>query len=355
MSIDDVKVIGDVPEIGKDSVSSSAEIILVQETKKRILFTLKILVAAGVIALLVGSGQLDFGRVAQAFQNGPGWIIIAALCLLFGICVTALRWHLLLKAQDLHLTYWNALRLTFVGIFFNTFMPGGTGGDFAKAYYVWDTGSKRAAAVTTIFLDRVVGLYAMLGLASVMALLQAKTLWSIPAAKPVLICVPAGFLFGTAAMAVAFTPQVRRLLTAERKGLLNRVAQISNKVYEALLLYRDSKSTIFWAFVLSFASHIGLSLCFAAFGQTFGEPIIGIFIYFLIVPIGMIANGIPALPMGIGQGEAAFHFLYKILADSPHGAEASIFLRCLSILWVVFGGLFYLTLKGNLFEKAKPI
>ncbi len=117
MSIDDVKVIGDVPEIGKDSVSSSAEIILVQETKKRILFTLKILVAAGVIALLVGSGQLDFGRVAQAFQNGPGWIIIAALCLLFGICVTALRWHLLLKAQDLHLTYWNALRLTFVGIF----------------------------------------------------------------------------------------------------------------------------------------------------------------------------------------------------------------------------------------------
>jgi len=340
---------------GKIPLSTKHGSSMASEKKKRLLLAFKILVAAGVIGLLVGSGQLDLGRVASAFRDGPRWVIMATLCLLFGICVTALRWHLLLKAQELHITYWNALRLTFIGIFFNTFMPGGTGGDIAKAYYVWDSGSKRAAAVTTVFLDRVIGLYAMLGLASVMAIFQAKILWEIPAAKPVLICVPAGFLFGTIAIAVAFAPQVRRLLTAERKGLLNRMAQISNRAYEALLLYRDSKSTIVWALVLSLTSHIGLSLSFAAFGQTFGEPIIGIFIYFLIVPIGMIANGIPALPMGIGQGEAAFHFLYKILADSPHGAEASIFLRCLSILWVVFGGLFYLTLKGNLFEKAKPI
>jgi uncharacterized protein (TIRG00374 family) len=326
---------------------------MVSENKKRLLLALKILVAAGVIGLLAGSGRLDFGRVARGFRHGPGWIIMAAVCLLFGTCVTALRWHLLLKAQELHITYWNALRLTFIGIFFNTFMPGGTGGDLAKAYYVWDSGSKRAAAVTTVFLDRVVGLYAMLGLASVMALLQAKTLWSLPAAKPILICVPAGFLFGTAAIAVVFAPQIRRLLTAERKGPLNRVAQISNNVYESLLLYHDSKSTIFWALVLSFASHIALSLSFVAFGQTFGDPMIDIFTYFLIVPMGMIANGIPVLPMGIGQGEAAFHLLYEILADSPYGAEASISLRCLSIFWAAFGGLVYLTLKRSTVFKSE--
>ncbi|MDA0842098.1 MAG: lysylphosphatidylglycerol synthase transmembrane domain-containing protein, partial [Planctomycetota bacterium] len=130
------------------------------ENKKRLLLALKILVAAGVIGVLAGSGQLDFKRVAQAFQDGPGWIAMAAVCLLVGICVTALRWYLLLKAQGIRISYWNSLRLTFVGIFFNTFMPGGTGGDLVKAYYVWDSGSKRAAAVTTVFLDRVIGLYA---------------------------------------------------------------------------------------------------------------------------------------------------------------------------------------------------
>ena len=90
---------------------------------------------------------------------------------------------------------------------------------------------------------------------------------------------------------------------AERSGLLARVAQACNKIYEALLMYRDRKAAIAWSLVLSLISHIALSLSFLAFGRTFGEPVIGIFRYFLIVPLGMIANGIPILPMGIGQGE----------------------------------------------------
>ncbi len=321
------------------------------ENRKHFLFVLKILVAVTVIGLLVGSGQLDFGRVSSAFRDGPTWIVMAAGCLLSTIYITALRWQLLLKAQDLNITYWNTIRLTFVGAFFSTFMPGGTGGDIAKAYYVWNTGDKRTAAVTTVFLDRVVGLYAMLALASVMALLQASMLWSVPAAKPLLICVPSAFISSTIAIIVLFTPPAQRLLTAERSGLLARVAQVCNKIYETLLMYRERKAAIVWALGLSVISHIGLSLSFLAFGHIFGEPIIDIFQYFLIVPLGMIANGIPILPMGIGQGEAAFNFLYKTLASSPYGAEATVLFRCIAIFWTSIGGLFYLTLRGGVIEK----
>jgi len=325
---------------------------MASKNKKRLLFGLKILLATAVIGLLVGSGQLDFTRVAFAFRDGPAWIAMAAVCLLSTIFITSLRWQFLLKAQDLNITYWNTVRLTFVGGFFSTFMPGGTGGDIAKAYYVWDTGEKRTAAVTTVFLDRIVGLYAMLAFASAMALLQSKILWSIPEARPLLICVPSAFIIATICICIVFTPPVRSLLTTERNGLMGRVTQACNKIYDALLMYSNCKMAIVLALALSLISHVALSLAFHAFGQIFGEPIFGITRYFLIVPLGMIANGIPILPMGVGQGEAAFSFLYKMLLSSPVGAEATVLFRCLSIFWMSIGGLFYLSLKGSGFAQA---
>lgn len=83
-------------------------------------------------------------------------------------------------------------------------------------------------------------------------------------------------------------------------------------------------------------------------------PALGIPLYLLIVPIGMVANAIPILPMGIGQGEAAFHFLYQVLAASPSGAEVALLLRGTSVWWAAVGGLFYLRLtKTELFEAPR--
>ena len=53
--------------------------------------------------------------------------------------------------------------LYFIGHFFNSFMPGATGGDFVKAYYASKESShKKTEIVATVFIDRLVGLLYMI-------------------------------------------------------------------------------------------------------------------------------------------------------------------------------------------------
>ncbi|MCH7643692.1 MAG: flippase-like domain-containing protein, partial [Myxococcales bacterium] len=68
-----------------------------------------------------------------------------------------LRW--LLAAQAIHLSYWDCVKLSFAGNFLNVAAPlGSTAGDVFKAYFVSLHTDRKTEAMTTIVLDRVLGL-----------------------------------------------------------------------------------------------------------------------------------------------------------------------------------------------------
>ena len=96
----------------------------------------------------------------------------AALSLLLvglALWVGVVRWRIVLEAQGLHLPLGRATRISFVAQFFNSFLLGSTGGDLIKAYYAArETHHKKTEAVTTVFVDRLVGLWAMLLFAGLM-------------------------------------------------------------------------------------------------------------------------------------------------------------------------------------------
>src|SRR5262249_13871104 len=71
------------------------------------------------------------------------------------------RWYFLVRAQDLPFTLPDALRLGFIGFFFNTFMPGSVGGDVIKAAFVAREQSRRTVAVATVIMDRAIALWAL--------------------------------------------------------------------------------------------------------------------------------------------------------------------------------------------------
>ena len=60
-------------------------------------------------------------------------LIQATLMLLFSFLIVVTRWWRLLAVSGCPTTWWNALRLTFIGMFFNLVVPGLTGGDVIKA------------------------------------------------------------------------------------------------------------------------------------------------------------------------------------------------------------------------------
>ncbi len=69
--------------------------------------------------------------------------------------------------QNVNLSYGRLLKLYFVGLFFNNFMPGNVGGDFKKVYDIRVQGGQDSvgAGLTATFFDRIFGLFFLNALA----------------------------------------------------------------------------------------------------------------------------------------------------------------------------------------------
>ena len=58
------------------------------------------------------------------------------------------RWWILLKVQQIHLSMSRVAGLFLIGMFYNQFLPGGTGGDIVKTYLLWkETPDKKPGAL----------------------------------------------------------------------------------------------------------------------------------------------------------------------------------------------------------------
>src|SRR5205085_2695149 len=81
----------------------------------------------------------------------------------------AMRWHILLKVQGIRLTLPRLTGLFFIGMFFNQFLPGGTGGDIIKSYLLLkETSGKKAGALLAVLFDRLIGLLALVVITAVL-------------------------------------------------------------------------------------------------------------------------------------------------------------------------------------------
>jgi uncharacterized membrane protein YbhN (UPF0104 family) len=99
----------------------------------------------------------------------PSALVVSLLLMGLALFVCVIRWRIVLEAQGLHLPLGRATRISLVAQFFNSFLLGSTGGDLIKAYYAArETHHKKTEAVTTVFVDRLVGLWAMLLFAGLM-------------------------------------------------------------------------------------------------------------------------------------------------------------------------------------------
>jgi len=94
--------------------------------------------------------------------------------LLFGgiILLSGVRWRILLQAQRITLGIADAVRLVFIGLFFNNIMLGSTGGDVAKAYYITRKTDRKVEGALTVFVDRLVGIVALALIAGAAALFR---------------------------------------------------------------------------------------------------------------------------------------------------------------------------------------
>jgi uncharacterized membrane protein YbhN (UPF0104 family) len=271
----------------------------------------------------------------------------ALVALLIGHLIAVTRWWRLLCVAGCAVRWFDALRLAFIGLFFNLVVPGLTGGDLVKAVLAAkENPSKRTDAVVTVVLDRLIGVIALAALAVAVALAPLDSLSAGRSGfRPVVLPLAAGLVAALAGAFVYGHPGLRRRLGIERRLARLPLGAKLALLDRAALVHLARPGELAIAFALSLANHVSVVLGTFALARAFGvdESAAGLAEHFVIVPLANIASALPVAPGGWGIGEAAYGALYTMAgAEAALGVAVSVTFRLCQLLLGVVGGLFLL-------------
>jgi uncharacterized protein (TIRG00374 family) len=127
-------------------------------------------------------------QMAEALRHARySWVVIGILAYVIVEIAAAFRWHVLLKVQGIHLSFWRLSGLFLIGMFYNQFLPGGTGGDIIKSYYLLkETPDRKAGALLAVVFDRIIGLVALIAISGTLIGLRYDFLSQTPEPRQLL-------------------------------------------------------------------------------------------------------------------------------------------------------------------------
>ncbi len=248
----------------------------------------------------------------------PDILVLALAASLANIPLEALRWHILLRAQGIDLRLWRTIRVLATSVFFANFLPGAAGGDLIRGVYVYKAApGRRAAAMLSILIDRLIGLVAfvLLGLAAMLTrpIGRGPLEFSVLALSALFIALLVLLFFYGHVMA-----QVLQRLAARAQC----AARADRRRYRrgAPAICADWRSTglamLLSVVIVGFA--VGPIVLIAEAMPFAGPNFIGPSTadYGIAGLYALIANSLPVTPGGLGIGEGAF-------ASACHHARAA--------------------------------
>ena len=305
----------------------------------------------------------------------PLWLL-AGVAFFAMICIVNIeRWQIILRVQHIDLSFRRATELFFIGHFFNSFMLGSTGGDVVKAYYAaQQTHHKKAEAVMTIIIDRLIGLIGLFAVAAVMVLANLKLLFNNEQLKPMAVSVMSILGVLLLGLFVGFWPGLGKFLHNWRERVFHqghkrqfwrkffREEQLDRwserfagiranikKMIGAYQAYAAHKPTLIKTFLLALVTHVSLIFSAICFGKSLGIEV-NLGFYFVMVPA---INCIAAVPITInGLGVREGLFVASFAAGGVPNEKAlllSLLSFAVSLFFSIMGGVVYL-----FFEKTHP-
>ena len=314
---------------------------------------LKFLFAFGLIAWMITNGMLDLSSLYILAK--PKYFIPAMTLVFLTIFLNNMRWTVLLRTNDFNVSYKQTLPLTLIGIFFNFALPSGVGGDLVKGYYLLKRSvGKKTVAATTLLMDRIIGMYGLLLLATAVMLVDYPTLRNRSELHVLTITVIGLFLLITLFFALAFSKTV--INNPLTKALFFRLpgGLFLKSVYEAIHSYRTKPVALIQTMILSFLSHFSIIIFFWFFATISEAPDLPFYVYLFIVPICLISTVLPITPAGIGVGQAAIYHLYKLYTgiDSQIGPNPFTAFQVVLLCWGLFGVYFYVAEQKHSLKEA---
>ncbi len=310
--------------------------------KKILLTSLQVAVTVFVL-FLVFRDPVRRTQMAEALGRADkGWILLGILVGSLTYIAGTFRFGVLLRAQGIFLPWLRVGEIFMIGLFFNLFGLGSTGGDVVKIFYVLrETGDKKTAAAFTVLMDRVVGLVALLLIALGFTAFRYRWLTQTSAATALVTAFSVVMATAMAVLLAAAFLAVTGLAERLPAHLPGRA-----KIIELVKVFqnfgRDWRRLII-ALLLSFVAHGAMFFTFYAAGRALHAGV-SMLDLATIMPIVNTIISLPISVSGVGVREKLFEELLGGLCGvAPSVAVLiSVIGFSIGIFFCLLGGAVYL-------------
>lgn len=288
--------------------------------KKTLLTILQLAVTGGLLYWVFHDPAVRAAMAVAIRDADYRWIAAAIIAYLIVELAAVVRWQILLKVQGINLSNGRVAALFFIGMFYNQFLPGGTGGDIVKTYLLWkEIPDKKSGGLLAVLFDRMIGLIALIIITGVLIFLRYSWLTSTPATRPYVWLVLA--VFGASVLFVGTTFLISGF------NLLHKLPHRfpgRDKVIEvsaAYHLYARHWRATAGAFGASLVCHLGTFATFLCVAYAFRANIPTVD-FFAIMPVERTISSLPISFAGVGTREYILQVMLSNLCPVPAGAPA---------------------------------
>src|SRR5881398_1243060 len=241
-------------------------------------------------------------QMAEALRHARySWVVIGILAYVIVEIAAAFRWHVLLKVQGIHLSLLRLSGLFLIGLFYNQFLPGGTGGDIIKSYYLLkETPHKKAGALLAVVFDRFIGLVALVAVTATLIALRYDFLSQKPQTRNLLWLLLILLSASVAFLIATFVISGFKLFHYFPAHFPGRDKLI--EIFAAYHLYARHWRASLVAFGVSIVAHLATFTAFlsAAYALGVRVPLVD---FFAIMPVERTISALPISFAGIGLRE----------------------------------------------------
>jgi len=235
--------------------------------------------------------------------------------------------------------------------FFNNVVPGLTGGDLVKAFYVARRSpGARATAAVSVFVDRIIGIVGLAFLGGSVLVFRLGDPQYRAAAIVIYVFLACAAVGGV----MFFSRRIRRWCRIDRlfEILPGAPGRILRKIDRAFFAYRENRTALLVAFLLSIVNHTGLMVMNIGFARSLGIDDVPVTAFFVLIPVIMMISSIPLLPGGWGIGELAYAtFLGYVGVPYTQAIALSFLFRISNLVWSLLGGVFFMTGRDRVTQE----
>ena len=299
----------------------------------------KLLISLGLLGIVYGKADLQT-LLHTLLSVSPVTAFSVALLYALSQIITCSKWWVILKNAGIERESGETLRAHVLGMFVNTFGLGTLGGDVVRSVAIRPQKGKRAAALASVFVDRIQGLAVLASIGALAILfVQPPVLgWIAPVlALPAIAIIVCALWFGPR-LITKFIPQHTKLyrLASETRRAFPENASTQLLVTRIAIGFHCIQ--IFTYYIISNELGTGMSLAYL----------------FATVPLINIASTLPLSINGLGIRDSLCVILFGAAGVSHETAIAFSAIWVLALTMVsAIGGAIASYLPGETLAEAK--